>query len=257
MTSCAADDRYCVPVTGPIAGEWPANVWPAKEGFVQGGEYLAEAFGIKIGHNSATLIFEKQNEIYHRSEVDSIEVRLDPETIMVPVHALVEVPRDLVYEGTLLMEMWANPHFFRALIDDDYSMPETATNTSAPGQGLDVNTVNVFNDPATDIITFNGARFARPDEIWSQCGIQFRLTGVSVIYTDTEAFKLSPNDGNGALHSLEERVTGGRPFETDDIRLLWGDPPAREEALLTFVGNVDGKKSKGLQYGGVVAVATM
>lgn len=37
MTRCNADDRYCVPVTGPIAGEWPANVWPANEGFVQGG----------------------------------------------------------------------------------------------------------------------------------------------------------------------------------------------------------------------------
>src|SRR5690606_8743109 len=172
---------------------------------------------------------------------------------MVPVHALVEVPRDLVYEDTLLMEMWANPHFFRALIDDDFSMPETAVNTSAPGQGLDVNTINVFNDPATDIITFNGAKFARPDEIWSQCGIQFRLTGVSVIYSDTEALKLA-QEGNGALHSLEERVSGGRPLETDDIRLLWGNPPAKEVALLAFVWDVSGE-SKGLQYGMVAAVA--
>ncbi|HXS16618.1 MAG TPA: hypothetical protein VN764_05500, partial [Polyangiaceae bacterium] len=78
-TTCLPTDLFCVDDLMWTA--WPSD---PNAGYLTNGEFEYEAFGARIGHQWATLELVKENEQYVQSVADSFDVRLDPETIVVP-----------------------------------------------------------------------------------------------------------------------------------------------------------------------------
>lgn len=223
--ACSSADPACMPATS-LPGEGAAlGVRNVTAGKVQLGTHEFEAFGAKLGYDLATLTIAKTDEEYNKSAEDFALARLDRETMLVPVHVLVEVPRDDVDElGTPLMETYANADYYRALFDGDFLDTTSPFRSSIPGVPFGGYQYQYVGDPSKTTVRLGFLDEMSPDAIWDQCGIQFRLTGVTVAYVDDAAIDGSA-DNNGSLQSLEERLEDPtKRSDTDDFRVTWGQP---------------------------------
>lgn len=170
--SCAFGDRLCIAETtlGPRT---------VLEGKLQNGTFDFESFGAKIGYRVAVIEFLKTDSDRNISVVETNTAVLDIETIVVPVHVMIEIPRDVPGPSGsgYYMERFASALEYRSLFDRNFVDETTVSEVSHPGEVFGGVEFQWIQDPSNTMVTLGGLTEFRPDDIWSQCGIQFRLQG--------------------------------------------------------------------------------
>ncbi|HOA04177.1 MAG TPA: hypothetical protein PKI27_17865 [Dermatophilaceae bacterium] len=125
------------------------------------------------------------------STAGALQVRLDPETIIVPVNVVVVEPTADINQNfrSFMQQNWEDVTYYKTLFDDVWS-PDLVR-ISQPGGILTAIEGDWFarthRSPLDPTGNFNlvdpprGYDFIRPDDVFVQCGIQFRLASVVVI----------------------------------------------------------------------------
>jgi hypothetical protein len=199
-----------------------------------------EAHGISLGRQPMTIGLRKYEANAPLSTLGSVQVQLDPNTRVVPVNVVVVLPSaSIAPEFRATMEGIKNVDYFADLTDDQWGpgghrispagepiriqgtwLHRNVPHTSVPAEAK--LTAPVPSLPGLDLAI-------RPDDIFAQCGIQFRLASVVTIEEDTERgiYMQNPDGGvlciNGGGISVQGILSGWRgKGRTEPSEVLYG-----------------------------------
>jgi hypothetical protein len=174
-----------------------------------------------------------------QAELGRVRVRLDPSTLVVPVNVAVVLPGANLPNQRAFMEPYADRRVHEALFDNQWSAT-TLRGPDGPIENLglwDVRTrrkdgaaVGSLVPGLNQVETVTGSEGeffgrvnevlgVRPDDVFAQCGIQFRMQEFAVIEeTDPEyvrRVKIAPNPQDSITH-----CEGGGPLGGGSLGLL-------------------------------------
>ncbi len=212
FADCPPTDPFCV-ATFVRSDEGVLNAWPTQVGYWQPGNVVpVEVHGLRRGAAPAQLRIDKAARDGTITTAGTVQVRLDPETIIVPVNVVVVEPTADISENlrSYMQRYWEDVTYYKALFDDVWS-PDL-TRISEPGGLLNAiegdwyaYTHRSTLDPTGDFHLVDPPRgydFIRPDDVFVQCGIQFRLASVVVVDEPDPAAVFFTKDG----------TWGGEPY---------------------------------------------
>lgn len=255
---CAANDPLCV-------SDRMHSARSTSSERITDGTFTFFGFGPKLGHQWADLFFEKTQENCEVVEFERFKARVDREIIIVPVHVAVEIP-----EGHASLEQFGEPGAWRqflALFDDDFSDPERTVTSSPPGGCVSTHVTQLLQDPTrwvpkevhrmypihdVGLVSLSGREVARPDDIFVQCGVQFRLTSVTLLPVPEPTITDDSVEPNGAIANFAERI-----LSAPGRILLYGDPTIAGPvvAFMQSVGRAsNGTLPTGRAFGSVAGV---
>jgi len=186
VQSCSPGDTLCVPQDTNF-------VWPAANGLWDGPASIAvEQTGVALGPLPTTLEYTKHDYDMNALPVAAGAASLAPEVIVVPVNVFVAVPdEDLDPIGHAVASNVIEPAFYRALFDDQWEV--SGVRGSAPGGktelytgGFNLKTSLHHTSTAAHLrrVTWIGRDHVNPDDVFAQCGVQFRLASVTAYIED-------------------------------------------------------------------------
>lgn len=191
FADCPPTDPFCV-ATFVRGDEGVLNAWPIQVGYWQPGTIVpVEVHGFRLGADAAQLRIDKAARDGTITTAGAVQVRLDPETIIVPVNVVVVEPTADIseYLRSYMQRKWEDVTYYKTLFDDVWS-PDL-TRITEPGGLLNAIEGDWFArthrsslDPSGEFNLVDPPRnydFVRPDDVFVQCGIQFRLASVVVI----------------------------------------------------------------------------
>jgi hypothetical protein len=183
---CSADDPLCVGMN-TRSGRGALNVWPLFSGVFDGGAVQFEVRGLRLGSKNATVGLQKMGQKGSVSTLTSITAVLDPSTLVVPINVVIVQPAAKISQQLHdSMAPYLDSSLYEAMFDDLWT--PTITRSTYPDGTL--NTVNgVWTERTTQLTSlFPEAKLdapspapiavVRPDLIFAQCGVQFRLASV-------------------------------------------------------------------------------
>lgn len=188
--TCSTTGTSCIPISGnrSVSGDGTMHLWPSVAGEWFGEQIVPiEHHGIRLGAETSTVEVTKYRDGSETPVTSApVEVRLDPSVIVVPVNVIHVIPAAAIDAASnAKAEEYADPAIYRALFDDGWSMNlETASSPSHHPEYL----AGAWYNRSKDNTALTQRRLdypyevVLPDDVFAQCGVQFRLQSVTFVY---------------------------------------------------------------------------
>ena len=190
LNTCDPTDPFCV--AAPDRSVEPAlNVWPSLPGTFNSGMTMpVQVHGSRIGLKPTTFQLNEFLPSGTLQPIATASVALDPATIVVPINLVVVIPAASVSSDlNSSMQTWADLGYYKALFDDDWTPNLQRESNEGQIEFIGGNWTQrtipftnpgskaQLNAPSPNI----SDTIVRPDDVFVQCGIQFRLASVITI----------------------------------------------------------------------------
>lgn len=190
-------------------GEWSAARNP---------NVLLEFLGARLGHKAMGLRLIQRNPRHSDLITSELELRLNPNVLLVPVQVFVlysdehQAPREImpVAKVLSLFDRVPTANGATALVTDSQFGELDKTTRAMSG---------IVESLGTALPTIAGLYL--PDDIWAQCGIQFRLVNYSTVKVPHDIlFPENRLTTRSALHEMGNEVEASSRFIPDLLTVI-------------------------------------
>jgi len=204
---CTAGDALCMSLTGASGNRlvpWPVGSGPGPLQWVANGPPMPIEFhSIYLGSDEATFFghWDLDNSVPGDPPVsellNAVKIKPELETLVVPLNVVVVLPAASMPNERSVMASYTNPEVMRALFDNEWQLGDYVRAPSghldrigswrvlsaeeSPTERPGLRTVRTVNVGGGTLSSVEFEAGYLPDDIWVQCGIQFRMKQMVVI----------------------------------------------------------------------------